>query len=87
MDTSKAAHAHLLGTYKVAGRERQVLALEGDADVLHMVDVLTHPVDGDDDARGVEASVSDLGECQSIADDYIRLAVELGTPPMPDAWW
>lgn len=88
MDVSTAVHTHLLGTYKVAGRERQLLALEADdTRDLHIVDVLVKPVDGDDDVRAVEACVPDLGECQSIADDYIALGTELGVPPMPSAWW
>jgi hypothetical protein len=49
-------------------------------------DVLARPID-DDDARRVEDRITCLGECQSIADDYIALAIELGVPPMPDAWW
>jgi hypothetical protein len=32
-----------------------------------MVDVLAAPVDGSDDARGVEHRVTSLGECHSIA--------------------
>jgi hypothetical protein len=88
MDASTATHAHLLGTYKTAGRERQLLALETDeSGIFVMVDVLARPIDDCDDARGVEERVTSLGECQSIADDYIALAVELGVPPMPDAWW
>jgi hypothetical protein len=88
MDASTAAHAHLLGTYRAGAQERQVLALETDEPgIFVMVDVLTRPVNDCDDARGVEERVTSLGECQSIADEYIRLATELGTPPMPDAWW
>jgi hypothetical protein len=88
MDTSTASHAHLLGTYKVGAQERQLLAVENDEEgTFVMVDVLAGPIDGCDDARGVEARVTCLGECQSIADDYIALAVELGVPPMPNAWW
>jgi hypothetical protein len=34
-----------------------------------------------------EDRITCLGECQAIADDYIALAMELGAPPMPDAWW
>jgi hypothetical protein len=52
-----------------------------------MVDVLARPADGCDDTRGVEHRVTSLSECHSIAEDYIRLAVELGVPPMPEAWW
>ncbi len=52
-----------------------------------MVDVLASPFDGCDDARRVEHRVTSLGECHSIAEDYIRLATELGVPPMPNAWW
>ena len=88
MDASAATHTHLLGTYTVEGRERQVLALVTDEpDVMQMVDVLARPIDDDDDARRVEDRITCLGECQSIADDYIALAIELGAPPMPDAWW
>ena len=88
MDASAATHTHLLGTYTVEGRQRQVLALVTDEpDVMQMVDVLARPIDDDDDARRVEDRITCLGECQSIADDYIALANELGAPPMPDAWW
>jgi hypothetical protein len=34
-------------------------------------------------ARGITC----LGECQAIVDNYIALAIELGMPLMPDAWW
>ena len=88
MDASTATHAHLLGTYKAGAQERQVLGLETDEPgIFAMVDVLTRPGDDCDDARGIEERVTSLGECQSIADDYIALAVELGVPPMPGAWW
>jgi hypothetical protein len=88
MDASTAAHTHLLGTYRTGSIERQVLALETDEDgIFAMVDVLAAPVDGCDDPRGVEHRVTSLGECHSIAEDYIRLATELGVPPMPNAWW
>jgi hypothetical protein len=88
MDASAATHTHLLGTYKVEGRERQLLALvTDDSGVMEMVDVLARPIDDDDDSRKVEDWITCLGECQAIADDYIALAIELGTPPMPDAWW
>ena len=88
MDASTASHAHLLGTYKAGVQERQVLAHETDEPgIFVIVDVLARPIDGCDDARGVEERVTCLGECQSIADDYIRLATELGVPPMPGAWW
>jgi hypothetical protein len=88
MDASTATHAHLLGTYNAGARERHVLAHETDQPgIFVMVDVLARPVDGCDDVRAIEERVTCLGECQSIADDYIRLATELGVPPMPGAWW
>jgi hypothetical protein len=88
MDASAATHTHVLGTYTVGGRERKVLALLTDEpEVMQMVDVLARPIDDDDDSRCVEVRITCLGECQAIADDYIALAIELGAPPMPDAWW
>ncbi|MFL5927823.1 MAG: hypothetical protein ACJ77E_12900 [Gaiellaceae bacterium] len=83
-----AAHTHLLSTYTVDGHERQVVAYETDEPgIFVMVDVLARPIDGCDDARPIEERVTCLGECQSIADDYIKLAETLGWPPMPDSWW
>jgi hypothetical protein len=54
---------------------------------MQMVDVLARPIDDDDDSRCGEDRITCLGECQAITDDYIALAIELGAPPMPDAWW
>lgn len=87
MDASSAG-THLLGTYSLDGRQREVLAHETDEPgVFALVDVLVTPVDGDDDPRVIEHGITCLGESKSIAEDYIRLATELGWPPMPDAWW
>jgi hypothetical protein len=92
MTTSKASTGatHLLGRYTLNGEERELVAVQvPDERHLRVIDVRRSPLpeDGDLDERHVEPAVATVDEARAIAADYIALATQIGSPPMPKVWW
>ena len=89
-ETATAAATHTLGRYALGGRERELVAVQVPGEQhLSVIDVLRNPLpeDGDIDERHVESRVRGFEEARAIAADYIALAEQIGSPPMPDVWW